>query len=88
METPVSATELARKLGDYLARIRYRRESFVVERNGKAVARMIPADETDGANLARAFSAWCGAAPADVSFADDLERVAASDRPPEDPWAS
>ena len=88
METPVSATELARKLGDYLARIRYRRESFVVERNGKAVARMIPAGEVDGANLAAALSAWCGAAPRDPDFAKDLDRIAASDRPPEDPWAS
>lgn len=88
METPVSATELARKLGDYLARIRYRRESFVVERNGRAVARMIPADEVGVASMAKAFSAWCGAAPTDPVFAEDLERIAASDRPPEDPWAS
>jgi prevent-host-death family protein len=87
METPVSATDLARRLGDYLARVRYRRESFVVEKNGKAVARVIPASEVDEVSMARAFSAWCGAAPADPSFAEDLNRVAASDRPPEDPWA-
>jgi hypothetical protein len=33
----ISATELARKLGDVLGRVRYRGESFIVERNGAPV---------------------------------------------------
>ena len=87
MGTPVSATDLARNLGDYLARVRYRRESFVVEKNGKAVAQVVPADEVGAVSMSAAFSAWDSAAPPDPSFAGDLERVAAADRPPEDPWA-
>ena len=44
MEYNISATELARALGDVLARVRYRQESFVVERNGKPIARLSPVD--------------------------------------------
>jgi prevent-host-death family protein len=88
METPVSATELARKLGDYLARVRYRRESFVVEKNGKAVARVIPAGNPEPVPLSRALAIWCAAGAPDPSFADDLEAVGAADVPPATPWDS
>ena len=88
METSVTATELARKLGDYLTRVKYRRESFLVEKNGRPVARVIPADEASPVKLAAALAAWCGAGPADPSFADDLDRVSTADRPPKNPWAS
>jgi antitoxin (DNA-binding transcriptional repressor) of toxin-antitoxin stability system len=43
METHVSATEAARTFSDLLNRIRYRGESFVVERGGEPVCRMGPA---------------------------------------------
>lgn len=88
METLVSATELARKLGDYLARVRYRGESFLVEKNGKPVARVIPAREREVVTLGHALSAWSAAGGADPGFADDLERVGAADRLPENPWGS
>ncbi len=87
MEHTISATELARRLGDVLARVRYRQETFVVERNGRAVAHIVPvrADATD-ATLAEALTAWSRAAPTDGALADDLERVGAADRPPSNPW--
>jgi prevent-host-death family protein len=88
METLVSATELARKLGDYLARVRYRRESLLVERNGKPVARIVPVEDHEPVTLAQALAAWCGAGPVDPTFADDLEKVNAADLPPENPWDS
>ena len=88
METLVSATELARKLGDYLARVRYRRESFLVERNGRPVARVVPVTEAEPVTLARALAAWCAAGPVDRQFADDLEKVCAADVPPANPWDS
>jgi prevent-host-death family protein len=88
METFVSATELARRLGDYLARVRYRRESFVVEKNGKAVARVVPAQAQPPVTLSQALALWCAAAPRDPGFADDLEKVGNADTPPENPWAS
>jgi len=34
----ISATELAKRLSDVLNRVRYRHETFVVERNGEPVA--------------------------------------------------
>lgn len=88
METLVSATELARKLGDYLARVRYRRESFLVGKNGRVVARIVPAEDPAPITLSRALAIWCGVTPRDPGFADDLEAVGAADALPTDPWDS
>lgn len=89
MEHTISATEFARTLGDILARVRYRHDSFIVERNGTPVARVVPVDAVGReATLGEALAAWCGAAPADPSFADDLARIGAADRPPANPWES
>lgn len=87
MKNTITATELVRGLGDVLARIRYRRESFVVERNGRPVARMIPVD-AEPASVREALDAWLEDAGADASFADDLARVNAADRPAANPWVS
>lgn len=43
METHISATEAARSLSDLLNRVRYRGESFVIDRGGEAVCRIVPA---------------------------------------------
>jgi len=88
MEHRISATDLTRRLGDVLARVRYRRDSFLVERNGTAVARLVPVPEDSATSLREAAAAWRSAGDPDASFADDLERVGAADRPPQDPWAS
>lgn len=88
MEIRITATELARKLGDVLGKIRYRSDSFVVERNGEEIARISPAAGRVAGSLAEGLRAWREAAPADPRFAKDLERVNRSDRPPRNPWAS
>jgi antitoxin (DNA-binding transcriptional repressor) of toxin-antitoxin stability system len=88
MEKRISATELARHLGDILGRIRYQGESFTVERNGRAVARLTPVREPQAATVAQAFSVWKEAIGSDPDLAKDLERVRAADRPPGNPWAS
>ena len=88
MESVISATELARTLGDVLARIRYRRESFVIERNGTPVARLVPVGTEASATLRDLVASWGGADSVDAAFADDLERVNAADQPPANPWAS
>ena len=87
MERTISSTELARRLGDVLARVRYRQEAFVVERNGRAIAHIVPvrAEATD-ATIADALTAWSQVAPRDAALADDLERVGAADRPPVNRW--
>jgi prevent-host-death family protein len=87
MEKVISATELARQLGDVLGRIRYRGESFVIERNGIPVARLIPVASQQG-TVADALRRWREVAPPDPEFAADLERVNRADREPGNPWAS
>lgn len=88
MEQRISATELARRLGDVIGRVRYRGDSFVVERNGEPVARIVPVPGRAPASLGEALAGWQGAGEPDRSFADDLERIGAADRPPRDTWAS
>lgn len=83
MEHTIRATDLARNLGDVLSRVRYRRDSFVVWRNGKPVARVVPIeDEPEDATLGEALSIWCDGAESDPAFADDPDVINASDRPP------
>ena len=88
METRITATELARKLGDVLGRVRYRHDVFVVERNGEAIARLAPLSSRVAAPLGEALRAWRQTGAADARFADDLERVNAADRPARNPWDS
>ncbi|MGH7544680.1 MAG: type II toxin-antitoxin system Phd/YefM family antitoxin [Gemmatimonadota bacterium] len=88
MEHKISATELARRLGDVLGRVRYRGDSFLVERNGEAVARVVPLPEGSVTTVREALAAWGEAGKPDPAFASDLERVGAADRPPEDAWDS
>ena len=88
MEYKISATELARKLGDVLGKVRYRGDSFVVERNGDPVARLVPIPGAAGASVREALSAWRSGRPPDLELADLLERVGEADQPPENPWGS
>jgi antitoxin (DNA-binding transcriptional repressor) of toxin-antitoxin stability system len=87
MEIHITATELARKAGEILGKVRFRRDVFVIERNGEPVARLIPSPLASEASLAEGLRAWREAGPADAEFADDLERVNRSDQPPKNPWA-
>ncbi len=86
METSVSATDLARKLGVTLARVRFRHESFVVEKNGHPVARVVPIAEDRVATFLDVLDVW-SSAPPDADFADVLEQVGRDDAPAENPWA-
>lgn len=85
MATSITATEAARHLGDYLARIKYRGERFVVTRNEQPVAELTPVAGSQTAtwgHLRRAVESL----PLDPSFADDLERVNNADQLPVNPW--
>ena len=89
MEYTIRATELARSLGDVLSRVRYRRDSFVIERNGTRVARVVPiAHSAADATVGEALTVWMEDASADPAFAEDLAMISAADRPPRDPWES
>jgi len=87
MESKITATELARRLGDVLGRVRFRGDVFVVERSGKAVAKLSPLPSQRAVNLRDVLAAWSDEPAADEDFADDLERVNQADRPPRNPWA-
>jgi prevent-host-death family protein len=86
MESSISATELARRLGDVLGRIRYRGDSFIVERNGEPIARITPIATGGAATALEGLRAWREAAPPDSKLARDLERINRADRPPANPW--
>jgi antitoxin (DNA-binding transcriptional repressor) of toxin-antitoxin stability system len=87
MEYRITATELARTVGDVLGRVRYRGDTFVVERNGDPVARIVPLSTAAGGTLGDLVRLW-KSHEIDPTFADDLELVNSLDRPPDDPWAS
>ncbi len=88
MESNISATEAARSLSDLLNRVRYRGESFVVERGGEAVCRIIPAGppRCTVAELVRALKA---APRPDAEYLDTVEDVAKKQPrlSKRDPWA-
>jgi antitoxin (DNA-binding transcriptional repressor) of toxin-antitoxin stability system len=86
MATRIGATQLARGLGDVLGRIRYRGESFLVERNGVLVAKIEPLTPARLPRLRDVVDAW-SSVDADSEFANDLARVGAADPPAHDPWA-
>lgn len=88
MDIRISATELARNAGEILGRIRYRGDSFLVERNGEAVARVVPVVDRPTATLGEVVGGWLSAGSPEPDFARDLEAIGASDHLPEDPWGS
>jgi antitoxin (DNA-binding transcriptional repressor) of toxin-antitoxin stability system len=55
MKSRISASEAARNFSELMNRIRYRGESFIVERGGKPVCEILPArpPKFTGAELAR-----------------------------------
>jgi prevent-host-death family protein len=55
MKSHISATEAARKFSELMNRVRYRGESFVVERGGKPICEILPArpPSFSGAELVR-----------------------------------
>ena len=68
--------------------MRYRGDSFVVERNGEPVARVEPVESHSVTSVAEAFSAWRTAGDPDSEFARDLEQVNSLDAPAEAAWES
>ena len=84
----ISSTRLARSVGDVLACVRYRGESFVIEKNGKGVALLSPLPEAHRRSLREIAEAWRSQGPPDEDFAALLEQVGRTDGPEENPWES
>jgi antitoxin (DNA-binding transcriptional repressor) of toxin-antitoxin stability system len=86
MPTTITSTEAVRHLGDYLARIKYRHEHFILTKNDQPVAELSPVSHGRTATWAELRQALASLPP-DPSFADDLERVNRLDQAPANPWA-
>ena len=67
----VTATEAARNFSALLDAIEHKKESFVVRRGGKAVARIGPASMSSGAELKKLLREG----PPDPDWERDLTRV-------------
>ena len=78
METIISATDLARSLSDVLNRVRYRGETFIIERNGEPVAALTPPLPTPGCTLADLLARLGDLDLPGEGFADDLETIQSS----------
>lgn len=92
MKTDASVTDVSRNFADYINRVAYRGERFVLIRGGKPVAELSPVPT--GTRL-RDLPALLESLPrldpeeADAFAADVADaRAELSDVPPEDPWAS
>lgn len=83
MSTSVTSTQLAKGLSDILNRIYYQGESFVVERNGQAVASLAPiqAAPTQGVVWRDVVAAFDDLTWPDAAFADDLAAIQATQPP-------
>ncbi|MCY4481300.1 MAG: type II toxin-antitoxin system prevent-host-death family antitoxin [Spirochaetaceae bacterium] len=85
MKVTVSSTWAARNLGDCLARIRHTGDQFVLVKNGKPVAELVPVAGSRRATLRQVWDALGSVRP-DQDFADDLRRVNEADRILDNPW--
>ena len=87
MKVTVSTTWAARNLGDCLARIKHTGDQFVLLKNGKPVAELVPVAGSRRATLRQVWDALASVRP-DASFADDLRVVNEADRILDNPWDS
>lgn len=78
MDTVITATELARGLSDILNRVRYKGETFVIQRNGEAIATLAPSGPKPGVTLRELAGALSKLTMPGEGFADDLEAIQAS----------
>ena len=81
----ITSTEVARHLGDVLARVKHTGEIFIVTKSDKPLARLTPIRSMKrgrGIEIMEALARL----PHDPDFAGDLEKVNQMDRPPINPW--
>lgn len=92
MKPVITVTEAVRNFADFINRVAYRREEFVLERGGRPVARLVPVPEGGRlGELPDLLEAIPRLDPDDAEvFARELA-VARDELPPiktEDPWGS
>jgi antitoxin (DNA-binding transcriptional repressor) of toxin-antitoxin stability system len=92
MSKTVTATELGRNLADYLNRVMYRGESFVVHRGGRVIAELRPTPRgMRGADFLARYRSLPHLTPEEaVALEQDIERARGelAHLPVRDPWDS
>ncbi|MSQ22284.1 MAG: type II toxin-antitoxin system Phd/YefM family antitoxin [Dehalococcoidia bacterium] len=78
MDTEVTATQFSRSLSDILNRVRYRRERFVIVRNGEPVATLTPAGASPSVTVAEVIASMGRLKMPGDGYADDLEQTQSS----------
>ena len=78
MDTIITATDLARSLSDILNRVRYKGETFVIQRKGEPIATLTPIAPMPGVTLGELAEALGRLTMPGEGFADDLEAIQAS----------
>jgi antitoxin (DNA-binding transcriptional repressor) of toxin-antitoxin stability system len=86
MESHISATRAARTFSDLLSRVRYRGETFVIERGGEPVGRLVPASPAP-CTLAQLARLLRGLPRPDPGYWDTLEGITTRQPAlPKSPW--
>ena len=78
METRITAAQLAKSLSDVLNRVIYRRENFLIERSGTAIATLSPAGPITGLTWEQLAAHLRDIPMPGDGFADDLEAIQSS----------
>ena len=88
MESKISATDVQRSFSEVLNRVRYRGESFVIQRGGQVVARIVPAS-APRMTLGQLAALLASLPTPDPGFAADVAGVAGGPPTPEPPtWGT
>jgi len=87
-EKTISVTEAARNFSECVNRVHYQRVTFVLLRNGEAVARLVPEDEKacTGAELAKILKEHALSDEEARAWRRDLKKARMMLRKPEDKW--
>lgn len=86
MESKITATEAARHFSDVLNRVRYRGETFVVERAGEPICRIVPAG-THRNTVRDLVEFFRGAPHVDDEYLGLVESLTKNQPPmPKSPW--
>jgi len=83
MESHITSTVAARNFSDILNRVAYRGESFVVERGGRAVCRIVPV-EPKRVTVEEFLESYAKLPKPDPEFWDDVEKATHDQTPPPD----
>jgi prevent-host-death family protein len=83
----ISVTEAARNFADCVNRVHYRNQSFVLVKNGKPLARLVPeTKKVTGKELAAALSKVELTTREFAAWSKDLRKARKALKPPEDKW--